>query len=224
MTAACPRCAASVDDEARFCPACGAIIGDGGGDLVGQVVARKYKVLDMIGEGSMGRIYLAEHLGLEKRVALKVLHREVVLGPEGIQRFRREGVAAGKLSHPNAIEVYDFDVTEAGDAFLAMEFIEGRDLRQALEEDGAFDLEDAREILLQALEALEMAHGLGIIHRDLKPENIMLVNAGRSLKIKVLDFGLSKLVDTRVEASLATVPGRIIGTPYYMAPEQSSSS
>ncbi|MEM1449482.1 MAG: protein kinase [Planctomycetota bacterium] len=222
MPVTCHRCGADVPDEARFCQSCGAVMGDGDGDLVGKVVARKYRVLDGIGEGSMGRIYLAEHLGLEKRVALKVLHREVVLGQEGLQRFRREGVAAGKLSHPNAIEVFDFDVTEGGDAFLAMEYVEGRDLRKALDEDGPMDMDRARGIVLQALDALDNAHGQGIVHRDLKPENIMVVEGPAGPRVKVLDFGLSKLIDTRVEASLATVPGRIIGTPFYMAPEQSS--
>ncbi len=197
-------------------------LGDGKADLVGQVVARKYRVKELVGEGSMGRIYLAEHLGLEKKVALKVLHPEVLLGPEGIQRFRREGVAAGKLSHPNAIEMFDFDVTEAGDAFLAMEFIEGRDLRKVLEEDGPMDLEEAQEVILQALDAIGAAHDLGIIHRDVKPENIMLTETSGGPRVTVLDFGLSKLIDTTMGSSLSTVPGRLIGTPFYMAPEQAS--
>lgn len=221
MSQECPACGALADESAKFCPECGTPFGDLT-NLVGRTLGGKYEIQERIGEGSMGQIYLAMHIGLEKRVAIKVLHRDVELGLEASQRFRREGVAAGQIRHRNAIEVFDFDTTEDGLTFLAMEFVEGRDLRQVLDEDGALSFEDASAIILQVLAALQAAHSLGIVHRDLKPANIMLADDSERLKVKVLDFGLSKLVHRKIEASLTTIPGRIIGTPLYMAPEQSS--
>lgn len=220
-TQECPACGATVPANAKFCPECGAPFGDLT-NLEGRTLAGKYEIQKRIGEGSMGQIYLAMHIGLEKRVAIKVLHRDVELGLEASQRFRREGIAAGQIQHRNAIEVFDFDTTEDGLTFLAMEFVEGRDLRQLLDEEGALPFEDASAIILQVLAALQAAHSLGIVHRDLKPANIMLADGTDRLKVKVLDFGLSKLVHRKIEASLTTIPGRIIGTPLYMAPEQSS--
>jgi len=222
MSQACPECGAESAVAAKFCPECGAPFGDPS-DLVGSTLAGKYEIQERIGEGSMGRIYLAMHLGLEKRVAIKVLHPGVQLGPEASARFRREGVAAGRIRHRNAIEVFDFDTTEAGLTFLAMEFVKGRDLRQVIDEDGALPFDDASAIVLQVLAALKAAHALDIVHRDLKPANIMLADEeGARTRVKVLDFGLSKLVSRHIEASVTTIPGRIIGTPLYMAPEQSS--
>lgn len=222
MTQECPSCTVEVPASAKFCPECGVSFGGLDTDLTGRTLAGKYEIQKKIGEGSMGQIYLAMHLGLEKRVAIKVLHRDVELGIEASQRFRREGIAAGQIRHRNAIEVFDFDTTKEGLTFLAMEFVEGRDLRQFIDEEGALPFEDAEAIILQVLAALKAAHALGIVHRDLKPANVMLADDSERLKVKVLDFGLSKLVHRKIEASLTTIPGRIIGTPLYMAPEQSS--
>ena len=190
--------------------------------LIGSLLSSKYRIVEQIGEGSMGQIYLAEHTGLEKRVAVKILHRDIELGVEASQRFRREGVAAGRIKHKNAIEVYDFDTTEDGLAYLAMEFVEGQNLRELLDEEGRLEFEDAQAIVLQVLAALQAAHELGIVHRDIKPANVMVAADTARRRVKVLDFGLSKLVSRKIDASLTTIPGRIIGTPLYMAPEQSS--
>ena len=218
----CPSCDAAIGGTAKFCPECGMSFFGPAASLIGSLLSSKYRIVEQIGEGSMGQIYLAEHTGLEKRVAVKILHRDIELGLEASQRFRREGVAAGRIKHKNAIEVYDFDTTEDGLAYLAMEFVEGKNLRELLDEEGRLDFEDAQAIVLQVLAALQAAHELGIVHRDIKPANIMVAADTARPRVKVLDFGLSKLVSRKIDASLTTIPGRIIGTPLYMAPEQSS--
>lgn len=221
MTASCHSCGADRVEGAKFCPECGASYRSGSDSLVGELLASRYRILEKIGEGSMGEIYLAEHSVLEKKVAVKVLHKSVELEPEAVSRFRREGVAAGKVKHASAIEVYDFETSEDGLAYLAMEYVDGVDLRQLIDEDDPLPFDEAEEIVLQTLGALQAAHDLGIVHRDLKPANIMLTTE-EPRRVKVLDFGLSKLVHRKIDASLTTMPGRIIGTPLYMAPEQAS--
>ena len=223
MVSACSNCGEALATGARFCPACGTRVAEGETEagLIGKVFNAKYRLLSEIGEGSMGKVFLGEHLGLKKRVALKVLHGDLTLGEEVLQRFQREGIAAGKFSHPNAIQVFDFDRSEEGLSYLAMEYVEGQNLREHLSAHGAMEAPQAVDVILQVLAALAEAHGHGIVHRDLKPENIMVLRgADQALHVKVLDFGLSKLVDRPLGASLVTQPGRILGTPLYMAPEQ----
>ncbi|MEM7310688.1 MAG: protein kinase [Planctomycetota bacterium] len=223
MATNCSNCGAALDAGARFCPSCGTRVAGGSeeGGLIGTVFNQKYRLEAQIGEGSMGTVFLGEHLGLKKRVALKVLHRDLTLGEEVLQRFQREGIAAGKFTHPYAIQIFDFDRSEEGFSYLAMEYVEGQNLREYLSEHGATAVQLAVDLTLQVLAVLAEAHSHGIVHRDLKPENIMVLkSAGGALNVKVLDFGLSKLVDRPQGASLMTQPGRILGTPLYMAPEQ----
>ncbi len=190
--------------------------------MIGRTLSGKYRVDAKIGEGSMGQVYRAEHVGLKKRVALKVLHSDMQVTEETLQRFQREGIAAGRFSHPNAIQIFDFDQDES-DFFLAMEYVEGSDLKAFLREHAPLTAEEAIEIVRQSLAALAEAHEQGIVHRDLKPENIMVARgASGAVTVKVLDFGLSKLVHIPMSASLQTQPGRIMGTPLYMSPEQST--
>ena len=220
----CSSCSEPLQEGARFCPACGAkIVEDvpGQDPLLGRTLNDKYRILSEIGSGSMGTVYLAEHISLQKKVALKVLRPELMAGDESITRFQREGIAAGKFTHPNAIQIFDFDRDGDELFFLAMEFIEGEDLGEFLRREKRVSVEEALALLRQILSALSEAHTQGIVHRDLKPENIMVVTAPSGERtIKVLDFGLSKLVHLPLGASLATQPGRIMGTPLYMAPEQ----
>jgi len=220
----CSNCGLEADAHARFCPHCGTrlVAGDADGDpLIGTTLNGKYRVDRKVGSGSMGTVYRGEHIGLKRSVALKVLHGDLQLTDETLQRFQREGIAAGKFSHPNAIQVFDFDRADGGMFFLAMEFVEGKNLKSFLHERGRLPVGEAVDVIRQVLEALAEAHRHGIVHRDLKPENIMVLeSAGGGLAVKVLDFGLSKLVDAPLGASLRTEPGRIMGTPLYMAPEQ----
>ena len=196
--------------------------------LVGQTLNSKYRVITRVGAGSMGTVYLAEHVGLKKKVALKVLHPDLQLQGDSLQRFQQEGIAAGRFSHPNAIQIFDFDevhqdgASQAGIYYLAMEFVEGINLKKFLEQKGPLDVKTAVDCTRQILATLTEAHRQGIVHRDLKPENVMLIPdpAGEGYQVKVLDFGISKLIDLQREDVLATQTGRILGTPLYMSPEQ----
>lgn len=189
--------------------------------LIGKTLSGKYELLEKIGSGAMGTVYRAEHTTLKKRVALKVLHPDLYLSEETLRRFQQEGIAAGRIKHPNAIEIFDFDKTDEGLVYLALEFVEGKSLKKVLLEEGALPLADAIFITREILRGLAAAHAVGIVHRDLKPENIMVQEKdGGSFQVKVLDFGISKLVESNAEDAMMTQTGRIMGTPQYMAPEQ----
>jgi serine/threonine-protein kinase len=217
----CAQCGYTTADAFAFCPSCGTRSHPGGGGLIGRILNGKYRIVSEIGEGSMGKVYLGEHTALHRKIALKVLHDTLVLRDEVLQRFQREGIAAGRLDHPNAIQIFDFDRTEDGLFFLAMEHVRGENLRQRLQRTGPMSPEQAVEVMLQLTAVLAAAHEQGIVHRDLKPENLMIVEGqDGALQLKVLDFGLSRLVDRQQNSSLMTVAGRLMGTPLYMAPEQ----
>ena len=207
-----------------FCPRCGTKAAEtaGAGDpLLGRTLNGKYRIESEIGSGAMGTVYLGEHIGLKKKVALKVLRSDLEVSDESLQRFQREGIAAGKFNHPHAIQIFDFDKGEGRIFYLAMEFVDGSNLTAFLEKRGRLPVVLAVGLARQVISCLAEAHRHGIVHRDLKPDNIMVVEDLRGeLRVKVLDFGLSKLVDRRLESSLVTQPGRLLGTPLYMSPEQ----
>ena len=219
---ACPNCSYESLDSFAFCPKCGTKLPAGAthnAPLFGRTLNSKYRVLRAIGAGSMGTVYEGEHISLKKRVALKVLHSDLLVGKESVQRFQREGIAAGQFTHPNAIQIFDFDMDEGPIFYLAMEYVEGLDLKQMIRDEGAQPIETALAIARQILGALAEAHRHGIVHRDLKPENVMVIRGSGPPRVKVLDFGLSKLVDRPLDASLTEI-GRVMGTPLYMSPEQ----
>jgi tRNA A-37 threonylcarbamoyl transferase component Bud32/tetratricopeptide (TPR) repeat protein len=171
----------------------------------------KYKILGKIGQGAMGEVYRAQDPFLNRQVALKVVSPALGRNPQFRQRFEREAQAAAQLNHPNIITVFDFG-EEAGVAYMAMELLEGRDLKDALAAAQPASLADKIDLVLQICEGLAFAHGKGIVHRDLKPGNIHIQPNGQ---VKILDFGLA-----RVETSEMTRTGTVLGTPYYMSPEQ----
>ncbi len=194
--------------------------------LVGIVVAGRYRVERVVGEGGMGAVYQAEHVLMRKRFALKVLHPEMGRLPEVVARFEREAMAAAHIEHPNVAGATDFGKLDDGSFFLVLEYVEGESLRDAVAK-GRLDLGRALYITRQIASALARAHTLGIVHRDLKPENIMLVEReGASDFVKVLDFGIAKVpigefVGQSPQAGQAlTRLGMVYGTPEYMAPEQ----
>jgi serine/threonine-protein kinase len=193
----------------------------GESSLLGQTLNQKYRIISELGSGSMGTVYLAEHIGLKKQIAIKVLRESMQVSEESLKRFQREGIAAGKFTHPGAIQIFDFDRSEDLTCFLAMEYVKGTTLKAMIQQEGRLDLETAVETTRQVLSVLDEAHREGIVHRDLKPENIMVLGNG-DRSIKVLDFGLSKLVDLPGADSIQTQAGRIMGSPRYMAPEQCS--
>lgn len=189
--------------------------------LEGKVVDNRYQVLEKIAEGGMGAVYKAEHLLIKRVIALKVLHPNLADNEESLKRFLYEARIASKLTHPNAVTVYDFGV-EKGMPFIAMEYVEGETLRQVIASDGAMSLDKAYFIFSQACLAVSEAHKLGIIHRDLKPDNIMLtVKDDGTIWVRVLDFGIAKLLlpSDQGQSMVLTREGTFVGTPQYMSPE-----
>nr|HEX4312973.1 serine/threonine-protein kinase [Kofleriaceae bacterium] len=187
---------------------------------LGKIVDGRYRVLDVIGRGGMGVVYRVEHMRMGKVAAMKVLHRDLVGDAEVQQRFEREAAAVSKLHHPHTVQVFDFGAAQ-GALYLIMEYVRGQDLARILERDGAMPWARAAPLLVQICGALQEAHEMGVIHRDLKPENVLITRttAGRDYA-KVLDFGLAKLEQRERENLAATDRQQIVGTPYFMAPEQ----
>jgi|JI10StandDraft_1071094.scaffolds.fasta_scaffold05207_9 serine/threonine protein kinase len=185
---------------------------------LGTTVDGRYRVLEVIGRGGMGVVYKVEHVRMGKIAAMKVLHRDLVDDAEASQRFEREAAAVSRLHHPNAVQVFDFGAV--GDAlYLIMEYVRGQDLGAIVERDGPLPFARAAPLLVQILGALTEAHELGIVHRDLKPDNVLVTRTtgGRDFA-KVLDFGLAKMA--RGHDPGDSDQGQIVGTPYFMAPEQ----
>ncbi|PTL83090.1 serine/threonine-protein kinase [Vitiosangium sp. GDMCC 1.1324] len=184
---------------------------------LGRVVAGRYQVTGKLGQGGMGTVYEAEQLGLERYVALKVLHPHVAKTPGATARFQREGQLMARLKHPGAVHVFDHG-TDGEDLYLAMERVFGVPLDEVLDTHGLLEVKAAVEIAAQVLEVLDAAHALGTVHRDLKPSNVMLVGERSAPKVKVLDFGLAALVHEEKQARI-TESGQVLGTPAYMSPE-----
>ena len=186
---------------------------------LGKIVDGRYRVLEVIGRGGMGVVYRVEHLRMGKIAAMKVLHRDLASDAEIVQRFEREAAAISKLHHPHTVQVFDFG-NAGGNLYLIMELVRGLDLARVISRDGPIPWSRAAGLLAQICGALQEAHDLGIVHRDLKPENVLVTRTtgGRDYA-KVLDFGLAKL-DQRGAPSEKTDKQAIVGTPYFMAPEQ----
>ena len=191
--------------------------------LVGEIYADKYEIIWEIGAGGMARVYKARHIFLNQIVALKVLRAEAGSRPISIKRFQQEAQALAALSHPNIVSIQDFGFTPSGEAFLAMQYLSGGSLADLLDGFRKLNVHDTALIMLQVLDALGHAHGLGIVHRDLKPSNIMCSrNADGTYKVKVVDFGLAQINDdlTGEERVKLTQTGDCHGSPPYMSPEQ----
>jgi serine/threonine-protein kinase len=193
--------------------------------LIGKVIADRYRIVEQIGEGGMGAVYLAEHLTLHKQVALKVVHAEHAKNPELATRFSREAMATSRIEHPNVISAIDFGTLPDGTAYLAVQLVRGPTLTRVLTAEGPLPWARAVAIGSQIADALSAAHGHGIVHRDLKPDNVLLqyLEDGGEL-VKVLDFGVAKFSSESNMPKAAhagvTQVGFIVGTPGYMAPEQ----
>ena len=191
------------------------------GDLVGRVISDKYGVRAIIGEGGMGAVYEAEHLQIGRLVAVKVLHPKESQKPEAVTRLEHEARVAGRIGHPNICEVYDIGRLPDGSPYLVMERLHGGTLAERIQQLGVVPPHEVVDIVLQVLSALVTAHERGIMHRDLKPENIFLSQRSGMLPVaKLLDFGISKACGVEGMALDLTQPGMVMGTPYYMAPEQ----
>ena len=189
--------------------------------LISQLVADRYRVIRKLGEGGMGSVYLAEHVVIEKKFALKVLAPELARRSDLVARFLQEARSASRIGHENVIDISDFGQSPDGLVYIAMEFLDGKDLGEIVRTAGAMEWKDARDIVLQICRALRAAHDKGIVHRDMKPENIFLVaREGQPHFVKILDFGIAKVMGLDPNGPRLTRTGMIFGTPEYMAPEQ----
>jgi len=197
-----------------------------GDPLIGRIVAGKFRVESLIGEGGMGMVYKATQVNLDKTIVLKVLRPSLISDERTVQRFQREARAASRLNHPNSIAVIDFGQSpEDGSMYIAMEYCAGHDLHHLLSHERLDETRIVR-IVSQVLSALAEAHAHGVIHRDLKPENIMVEQRrGEPDFVKVLDFGIAKITDnTGEEGQALTRAGFVCGTPEYMSPEQAKGA
>ncbi|MBL0170085.1 MAG: protein kinase [Gemmatimonadaceae bacterium] len=192
---------------------------DSGSILIGTVIADRYRILKRVGEGGMGQVFLAEHIRMKRKSAIKIMRSALVGDAEALQRFTREAENASKLSHPNVASIFDFGETTDGLVYLAMEFIEGESLHATLAREVALHPMVAADVIGQAADALQAAHDLGILHRDLKPDNLMLSKrADGTYLVKLVDFGIARTMDSG--ATRVTRTGFAVGTPEYMSPEQ----
>jgi serine/threonine-protein kinase len=190
--------------------------------VIGGVVG-KYRLLDQIGEGGMGIVYRAEHTVLGSPAAVKILMQQFTRNAVVVDRFFTEAKATSAIRHPGIVQVFDYGRLETGQAFIAMELLRGEDLTGFLARHRTLDAALVAQIGLQLLSALEAAHLTGVVHRDIKPDNIYLVrdpSAPGAIRVKILDFGIAKLMGDRVGPKSKTKSGAILGTPAYMAPEQ----
>jgi hypothetical protein len=187
--------------------------------IEGRLLAGKYRIKRLLGTGGMGAVYAAEQEDLGRQVAVKVLHHDKGIGPAALARFKQEALAAAKLGHPNIVQVTDFQVWPDEPAILVMELLVGESLHGLLERERKLPPERAIFIVTQVLSALAVAHAAGIVHRDIKPANLFLTRtAAIPHLVKVLDFGIAKSHGPK--AGVTTDPGSVLGTPAYMAPEQ----
>jgi tetratricopeptide (TPR) repeat protein len=238
-TIECPQCHKSTPEGSTRCESCGVWLGPADATLTnagiqtnwsratrfehaenivgstiqeGSVIADRYEILKLLGEGGMGAVYKARDRELDRLVALKVIRSELAGHPTVLARFKQELILARKVTHRNVIRIFDLGVAE-GLRFITMEYVDGRDLSTLLEERGKYAPAEAVKILRQVCSALEVAHSEGVVHRDLKPQNIMVEANGRAC---VMDFGLAR----SLEATGLTHAGAVMGTPAYMSPEQ----
>jgi CheY-like chemotaxis protein len=189
----------------------------------GGLLAERYRLESRIGSGAFGTVYRAIHLELDSAVAVKVLQTGVQSDAEAVARFRREGISACRVRHPNAVQVLDFGVTPRGTAYLVMELLEGHSVLEELLRRKTLTPARAASLLIPVCEVLSVAHEAGIIHRDIKPSNVFLQRTPVGEVVKVLDFGIAKIAGEQALKQHLTVEGAILGTPAYMAPERFGS-
>ncbi len=193
-------------------------------DYSGRSIDGRYRILQLLGKGGMGTVYLGKHIVIGKQVAVKFLHTEFADNEDIIKRFYREAQAAAAIGHKNIIDVMDVGVSPEGEPYLVMEYLTGENLASMLQRTGPLDLAAACGIMEPTLLALSAAHQKGIIHRDLKPENIFLMHqTGDAPMVKLIDFGISKFTHDANQSHL-TQTGTMLGTPAYMSPEQARGS
>lgn len=198
-------------------------------DLEGTIVADRYRVERLIGQGGMGSVWAGRHLTLGRLVAIKFIHPKLAGSREALRRFDLEAKAAARIKSRHAVAVFDHGVTQGGQPYIVMEYLEGRSLEQLIHERGPLSLMETSAIVSQAARALSVAHEARVVHRDLKPDNIFLADdpeAGElGYTVKLVDFGIAKIVqDDAAGGAAATQAGAVLGTPHYMSPEALTAS
>src|SRR6476646_8992771 len=187
---------------------------------IGSLLDGRYRVDAILGTGGMGRVYKAEHTGIGRAVAIKVLHARLGGSKEAEQRFKREAHASGRLDHPNIVGVSDFGVLGDGSLYLVMEALEGEPLGKRLDREKRIPWPEALSIIRAVLAGLRHAHDKGVVHRDIKPDNIFLAKKDGETIVKILDFGIAKLYAGNADDPATTRAGLTVGTPAYLSPEQ----
>jgi serine/threonine-protein kinase len=221
----CTSCNAKYDDSVSFCSIDGEVLEADPASIVDTVLDGQYQMEALLGRGGMGAVYRARHILLGDRVAIKVLPPEVRTNAEWLRRFRREGQAARRFRHPNAVTVYDLRTAADGTIYMVMEYVEGHTLDHEIKTRGRLTAAEAFEILTPIMSVLDTAHAMGVVHRDLKPENIMIGKAPENGApvVKLLDLGIAKMREIAGDNggnTALTMAGQVLGTPYYMSPEQ----
>jgi len=222
----CTLCKAKYEDSVTFCSIDGEVLEADPASIVDTVLDGQYQMEALLGKGGMGAVYRARHILLGDRVAIKVLPPEVRSNAEWLRRFRREGQAARRFRHANAVTVYDLRTAADGTIYMVMEYVEGHTLDLAIKTRGRFSAAESLDILTPIMSVLDTAHSMGVVHRDLKPENIMIGKPDETGQpvVKLLDLGIAKMReiaggDNGGNTAL-TMAGQVLGTPYYMSPEQ----
>jgi serine/threonine protein kinase len=206
-------------DVESFDAAASRAVSDHVSGMVGQILADRYRVEEIVGRGGMAVVFKAHHMLMNKTVAIKVLRPNLASEGVTLQRFKNEAQAASSLDHPNVVTVHDFGVTPEGQPFLVMDFLEGKTLAETIKANGSLSLERFFEVFSQITSVLEHAHKKHVVHRDIKPSNIVIEADG---KAKLLDFGIAKIVSPEGQGLDLTRTGDVFGSPLYMSPEQSN--
>jgi serine/threonine protein kinase len=225
----CPQCRSKTN--AQVCPSDGAKtvhfgqhIASQGDPFIGQVLQDRYRIDSVLGKGGFGAVYRGEQLAVGRTVAIKLLHAHHAEDAKEIARFQREARAIAALRHPNIVQVHDFGQTKEGFLYLVMEHLEGRTFKDITRDEAPLEPDRIIDYLVQVLDGLAEAHSRGVIHRDLKPENVFCATIGRRTDvIKLLDFGIAKLMDDSEGMQTLTGKGIALGSPRYMSPEQAKA-
>lgn len=220
----CPTCYAQEQENARYCGLCGTPlleIKSSVDQMVGQIIGGKFSIERLIGRGGMGDVYLACDRVLDRKVAIKILNHRFRGDETVIMRFHKEAKSYARVNHANAVVLFDYGQLDDGNVYLVMEYVDGCNLSEFLKRNnGPLPQDLTLQLSVQLSEALSAAHFQGVVHRDLKPDNIMLVEGAKGrLQVKVLDFGIAKLLDDQSNDQL-TQAGMVFGTPEFMSPEQ----
>lgn len=220
----CPHCHQTHNDNVDYCPRTGLAVRDVEERMTGRILVGKYKLLKCIGRGGMGAVFEAEHITMGGKFALKVLKVQNSGKKKPVERLYREARVTAAIGHPNIIQVFDIDETSEGVPFMVMELLKGVSLGDYLKNNGPLSVGFVLDVGIQILSALHAAHRTGVIHRDMKCDNVFLLDSEQdgNPHVKILDFGVSKYINTDSEDLKLTQTGSVLGTPYYMSPEQAS--